>query len=385
MTGNKEINWNKERLQFLVCENYTYLMNAATTPLRKEVFEAGYEYLRNQYAAGDISWEPLFARIDSSRGMIAEIAGGNAADYAFGANTNYNMNCLAGALKSQSGIGNIVTFKDEFPSTYVPWQYHGYKLNKVEIPQCGKNVIPNLLAAIDSNTKAVVVSAVQFASGLRLNTLRLGGELKKKQIPFIVNATQALGSVPISVDLAQVSALVCSSHKWLGAGCGVSIMYTSPEFRKNIRWPFAGFMSFNDLSFSGNIDTPREDTAFIELGTPNFHTLLALEESLKQALRLGVGNIGARILELTDYIVAKARADQIEVLSYRDEEPDINLSQNSGIIALKVEDPQHLEKELFKQNILVNERRGHLRISPHYYNNFQDIDLLFSTLSKLIR
>jgi selenocysteine lyase/cysteine desulfurase len=47
-------------------------------------------------------------------------------------------------------------------------------------------------------------------------------------------------------------------------------------------------------------------------------------------------------------------------------------------------DASELALALSQQRVLVSARRGHLRVSPHFYNNEQDLEKLERALRELL-
>jgi selenocysteine lyase/cysteine desulfurase len=56
------------------------------------------------------------------------------------------------------------------------------------------------------------------------------------------------------------------------------------------------------------------------------------------------------------------------------------------IVAARFEnrDVSALARALKEQRVLVAARRGHLRVSPHFYNNQQDLEVFEHTLRPLL-
>ncbi len=52
----------------------------------------------------------------------------------------------------------------------------------------------------------------------------------------------------------------------------------------------------------------------------------------------------------------------------------------SSIFLIKIANHKRALEELRKQRIIVSHRAGGLRISPHFYNNYDDIDALVTIL-----
>lgn len=86
---------------------------------------------------------------------------------------------------------------------------------------------------------------------------------------------------------------------------------------------------------------------------------------------------GFSILHRT--LVEKLRELKIELISPLDEE-----KCRSGIIVFKENNAQEIVRKLGKKGIMVSARGDGIRVSPHFYNNEQDIDKLILNLGNLI-
>src|SRR5208282_6386361 len=111
-------------------------------------------------------------------------------------------------------------------------------------------------------------------------------------------------------------------------------------------------------------------------GTLNVAGITALGASLSLVLEIGVPAIAARVLELTDYLCAHAEEAGFEVYSSR------RPADRSGIVSLIVpgSEPREVVRECRAQGIVINQRGGRIRISPHCYNSIAEIDRLLHTM-----
>ncbi|HET7344274.1 MAG TPA: aminotransferase class V-fold PLP-dependent enzyme, partial [Nitrososphaeraceae archaeon] len=115
-----------------------------------------------------------------------------------------------------------------------------------------------------------------------------------------------------------------------------------------------------------------------ELGTPHFPNIIALNAAIKYISKIGINQIERRILNITDYLIDKLQNLNLEILSPIEEK-----RYRSGIIVFKpkgrkpVDVVMELEK---KKKIIVSARGNGIRISPHFYNNEDDIDKLVTAL-----
>jgi cysteine desulfurase/selenocysteine lyase len=374
--------WEEIRSNYPACLNQTYLLSASVGPLHKKVYNAWLKSLENLHLNGDIHWQDNLVTREECRQAAARLLEAQPADIGFSPNTSHSMNLLAMVL-AQDKRGTIISIADEFPSTVLGWYQQGFNVNKLATDN-GYISVEDILAAIDHETVAVVVSAVQFITGLRLDIVTLGKYLAQRKIPFIVNATQMLGTFPLSVADGNITALTASCHKWVGAGFSGSLLYTNPQFRKQHKWPpLAGWLSVKDLGLMSN--EPQElnpDCAAIETGVLPFTALAGLKAAIEVILDIGIINIAERIFYLSDYLVGQLRELPVKMLTPRDEESDFRKSVNSGIVSLAIENPEELEAALTKRNIHVSARRNGVRIAVHHYNNEKDIDTLITVLKE---
>jgi selenocysteine lyase/cysteine desulfurase len=118
-----------------------------------------------------------------------------------------------------------------------------------------------------------------------------------------------------------------------------------------------------------------------ELGTPHFPNILALNKAIKYISTIGIKQIERRILDTTDYLIERLQDLKIDILSPIEEK-----KYRSGIVMFrpKRRRPIDVVIELEKKSKIVVSARGKgIRVSPHFYNNDEDIDRLVTALKRL--
>lgn len=379
-------NWEKERSSFKVCENSSYLMSAAIGSFHQDVYQAQQQYINDMQSVGGANILKTLELTEQTREDISKLFGGHGDDWGYGANTSQNINLLALMLKNNKNKKyKILMPEDEFPSSCLPWQYHDYEV--VFIPSRNQTYqLEDFLPYIDDKTCAVLTSAVQFSTGYRSNLKELGKYLKEKNIPFFVNATQTLGHFSIDVEENHISALSCSVHKWLGSGLGLSLFYTSKDFREKYPFPLMGWLSVEDpMSMKNYIQDLKKSTAAIETGCLPYLNIIALNSSLKVFSQIGMNHISKRIFDLSNELESLLIKNGHCLASPRDQIQDWQHSINSGIIYINYVDknqetPEEFEERLIKHGVYINARRGKIRISCHYFNNTSDFEKLLEFL-----
>jgi selenocysteine lyase/cysteine desulfurase len=304
---------------------------------------------------------------------VSGLLGARANEVGWAPSTSYSMNLLALMFKDLSGGGKVITSEDEFPASTVAWQHHGFELCRVP-SRSGRIEIADLLERVDGKTVAVVLSAVQAASGFRSDIARLGGELERLGVPFIVNATQGLGAFPISVTECKITALSASTHKWLGAGLAGAIFYLNEELQSWLKWPLAGWRPL-----------PSNNAVSTLIGYPPLQSLEAITHAVDVVREIGVPFIASRIHELSGSLADRIQALGIPLLTPRDRSPGHLGSQNSGIVSLRAQNPRAWVESLQSQDILCSERDGYLRFGVHYFNNAQDIERLTEAFERALK
>jgi selenocysteine lyase/cysteine desulfurase len=125
----------------------------------------------------------------------------------------------------------------------------------------------------------------------------------------------------------------------------------------------------------------RPTAARYEGGSQNNAGMIGLGASLKLLMGSGIDSIAAAILDITDR--ACERLTEIGARIVSDRRPEHRGGeQRSGIVSFELpgRDPLAVKRHALRQNVVFGCRAGRLRISPHAYNNEEDLDRLVEAL-----
>ena len=109
--------------------------------------------------------------------------------------------------------------------------------------------------------------------------------------------------------------------------------------------------------------------------------MIALGASLNLLHGIGVQNISESVLSITDH--ACQRLAEVGAVIVSDRRPDERGNeQKSGIVAFELpgRDSLAVKKHCLTQKVVLSCRAGRLRISPHAYNNEEDVEQLLTAL-----
>jgi len=372
----KKINWEAKRALFPALKKYTFINAAGGAPIARPVAEAGARYYREALAHGDAYWDKWLKRMEDTRCRLARFINAGKKEVAFTLNTSHGMSLVSGALK---GKGAVLTMEDEFPSSTLAWLKAGFKVEFVK-PENNIYTIKNIAAHLTKDIKILVTSYVQYRTGFRQDLEALGGLCKSRGIIFVVNATQALGAMPMDVKKANMDFMVFSCFKWTMAGYGAAGLYASKKRLAGLSFQEAGWRSVSAPEKMDNKALAmKKEASAVEAGCMHFPCIFALGASLELLDGIGIKNIQNRIFGMNDYLVKGLRGMGAEIIT------PLEPRFRSGITVVKVKNPSAAVEKLAAMGIMTAARGEGIRISLHFYNNRRDIDRLVAALEKIIK
>jgi len=371
----KDIDWSILRQSYPITKDRVYLKNASISGLHEQTL-AEMNHWNNHYATmAAVSEDAYFDLLQDSKDTLAHFIGCEREDVTLTENSSHNMNMLAMMLGPEKAAGKtkVLVPQDEFPSSLLPFYHHGFE---VEFIPCEHGVfkLEEFEKRIDKFTAAVICSHVQFSCGFKIDPKKLGDLCRQHKVAFFLNTTQSLGTLPFSLRNTPVTALTSSCHKWLGAGIGQAILYIDPLWRKERKFPLVGWCSV-DEPFAMKNENPhiRSDVSALQLGSLPFSCIAGVKKAVEITKGIGVENIQKRIGELSTLLRRGLEQKGKKPLGLLQENP-------SGIVTFKVEDADEFVKQLEEKKVYVNNRRGMIRVSPHFYNNEEDIETFLKHL-----
>jgi selenocysteine lyase/cysteine desulfurase len=357
--------WQIIRSEFPALENRAYL-NTATfgqLPCRATEAVAKHWRQRDELACTDfLNW---YNDADRLRGSIAKLIGATVDDIAFVTNAAAALGMVLAALDLKPD-DNIVTLQDEFP-------------NYLYMPQMREAPWERFYDSIDGKTRLVAISEVNYATGFRPPLKEISEFTRERGILLFVDGTQSLGALTVDVRKLNIDIYAVHGYKWMISPPGSAFMAVSGDARGRIRPMTVGWRSHRTWRDVDNLHhgVPEfvDSAEKYEGGGLPFALLYALEQSVDMMLEIGPGLIEQRVLQLAGSVRERLRESGAEV-------PE----NGSQIVAANFpgRDPSHLARELKKSNVHVAARHGFLRISPHFYNDQNDLEQLCEAIKPLI-
>ncbi|MEM8863938.1 MAG: aminotransferase class V-fold PLP-dependent enzyme [Planctomycetota bacterium] len=371
------------RAQMPISRRIAYFDHAAVAPLSGPASTALSHWSQQAAELGDTVWLDWNEGVERTRQSAATLIGADTDEVALVANTTTGINFVAEGLDWRTG-DNVVILGDEYPSNVYPWMHQqdrGVETRFVET-DFGRLDPDKLRQACDSRTRVVSVSWSGFSTGYRHDIDRLVEIAHAAGALFFLDAIQGLGVFPLDVTQTPVDFLAADGHKWMLGPEGAGLAYIRGEHLDRLRTIGVGATSVVGRYDYSTIDYRlRNCAARYEGGSHNMAGFIGWGASLELLAQWAPGELATAVLAISDLAVERLQSAGAEVLTHRRLGPDGH-DPRSGIVAFTVpgQDPMEARKRCLEAGIALSCRGGRLRISPHGYNNADDVDRLIDAL-----
>jgi len=373
----------KRHPQFPLEENILYFNHAAVSPWPLCSAHAIMEFTRQNLHTGSKYYLKWMETEQELREMLCTlIHAGSSDDIALLKNTSEGLSVIAYGLDWQPG-DNVVIPKNEFPSNRFVWQSlekAGVETREIDI-QSAEDAEQALINALDSRTRVLSVSAVQYTNGFRLDLEKLGNCCEKLDTLFVVDAIQQIGALEFDVSGIKADFAVADGHKWMMGPEGLALFYSRPASRNLLSLNQYGWrMVENPTDFQQTGWTVSHTAKRFECGSPNMLAIAALNASIKLITETGMRTIHETILDNTRNIIDFINNNNNYRLLSSSE-----ANRLSGIVTFthKSIDNADLFRSLTDDGLQCAERGNGIRLSPHFYNQKWEFGCLFDLLVSL--
>ena len=159
---------SRVRRDFPITEACVFLNHAAAGPISRPVRDAMVRVADDHLHLALLALPAQSERIEAVRRAAAELVGTTAARIAFTDNTSHGLSLAANGFPWRPG-DNVVLPAEDFPSNVYPWlnlEYRGVEVRRV--PARSAPIDPaDLVAALDTRTRVLAISFVQYSTGAR--------------------------------------------------------------------------------------------------------------------------------------------------------------------------------------------------------------------------
>lgn len=278
----------------------------------------------------------------------------------------------------------VAAIDKDYPSNILPWMLaeknHGIEFDRIVLDGEIAPTAEWLETKLKPNTKIFNMSWVTFDTGKKMDLISIGKMLRSKGIMFVVDATQALGGIPISKEeLEYIDVLSCSSYKWMLGPYGHAFAYFSKNAQEkinhlNANWILSPKSKVVYELLDYTIETLPGARKYDRGQAANCLINACLEGSLDFFKAVGMDNVKKHNQEVRDYFLNHFPTSKYSLITPKEFMGNIICIRANGSDSIK------LEKELKDHNVDVSVRQGNIRISFHIFNNKQQVEKLITAL-----
>lgn len=333
-------------------------------------------YLDERVEKG-VDWDNWVDHNEALRRSLARLLGAGADEIALTTSASAGLNALASALYFSEPRNKVIITDLEFPTNAQIWYAQALRGARVERLPARDGVVElaQFARAIDDETLLVATSHVGYRNGCRLDVSALAELAHRRGAYLLIDDFQSTGTSRLMPHALGADFVVGGTFKYLLGTAGIAFLFVREPLLEKLTPTATGWFAQRDI-FAMDVTAyrPSPTARRFEAGTPPVLNTYAAAAGLEILHEVALGPIEARIAELTEAIKSEARA-----AGYRLATPT-EPSRHGAMIAIRTHDEQRLVAELLARNIVTSHRDGNVRVAPHFYNDWSDIERLFRAL-----
>jgi selenocysteine lyase/cysteine desulfurase len=375
------------------CANCVHLNNAGAGLMPRSVLETITAHLNCEAMVGGYeSSDEAEGAVRAAYSNIAELLGAQPHNIAVVENATVAFFQALSAFDFRPG-DVIVTTRNDYISNQLAYlslaKRQGIEVRRAENLPSGE-VDPQSVRELlrDPRVKLLAVTWVPTNSGLMQPVEALGEVAEAAAVPYLVDACQAVGQIPINLSRLRCDFLSATARKFLRGPRGIGFLYVSDRALQRGDYPlYIDMRGANWVTTDGFELAP--DARRFENWEFAYALLLGLGEASRYALSVGIHRGGGRARELAATV--RTRLSALPGYRLLDRGKDLAAIVTVAVLGW---DAIALVGALRGRGINTSASLGAyaiidmaeknvtsaLRISPHYYNTESELDTLIEAL-----
>ena len=366
------------------CENRIHFNNCGAALMPKTVIDAVKNHIDLEAAiGGDEAAETARASIDNVYASVARLLNCAPEETAIVENATRAWDMAFYAMTFRPG-DRILTAVAEYASNYIPFlqvaRKTGAIIEVVPNDDSGALDVDALEKMMDGRVKLIAVTHVPTNGGLVNPASEIGRVAKHHDVPFLLDACQSVGQIPVDVQAMGVDMLSATSRKYLRGPRGVGFLYVSKAWIEHLEPAFLDLHAATWVSPTHY--KVRTDAKRFENWECNVAAKLGLGAAVDYALGWGMEAIYERVTVLSQLLrtqlheissvnVHDQGSHQCGIISFSADNLD-----STGVVQCMKERGINLSVSNASSTRLDMDRRGLgavARAGVHYYNTKNEI------------
>lgn len=373
-----------QRELFDIPEDVAWLNCAYMSPLMKTAVAAGEAGLRGKAQPWTLKPADFFPGPEEARALFARLINAAPDDIAVVPSASYGVATAARNLRAPAG-SRILLLDEQFPSNVYAWRElatrTGARVDTVPRPQ-DDDWTSAILDRIGEDVSIAALPNSHWTDGGLVDLERVAKALRDAGAALALDVTQSLGALPLDVQKVKPDFMVAGSYKWLLGPYSLGFLYVDPKHHNGEPLEHNWIARAGSEDFTGLVnyrDDFQPGARRFDVGElSNFALMPQALAALRQILDWGVDNIHATLSDRNESIAARTRGMGLESVAQG--------LRAGHYLGLRFEGgvPDGLGARLAAENIHVSVRGASVRVTPHLYNNDEDIERFFDALGRLL-
>jgi selenocysteine lyase/cysteine desulfurase len=378
-----------QRALFDIPRDVCYLNAASWSPLPLATQEAG----RVGVARKGRPWliDPALPgkQYERARRAAAWLINAEAEDVALISSVSYGVAAAAKLIAVPAGA-RVLVLENDHSSAVLEWTTRapagGFTVDVVARPSDG-DWTTAVLAAIERPGAPPValasISSVHWSDGGIVDMDRVVAALRRQGAMLLVDATHAVGVMETDVAKLDPDFLVFPTYKWLLGPYGRAFLYVAKRRQDGVPLEQT---SYGRRAITSERETYYRDVEFVagarrfDMGErDHFISLEMASIGMELIAQWGCDAVAARLAALTARLADGLRDCGVGIPDAAVRAPHILSLRFAGGM------PDDLIERLAAEQVYVAPRVGRLRVSPHVYNDEDDVDRFVAAFHRLAR
>lgn len=379
---------DSQRGLFGVPRDICYLNSASYSPLPLRTQEAAREAVGRKGAPWTLEGDFANRQHERARGAAARLINADASDIALISSVSYGV-ATVGKILAIPEATRVLVLENDHSSPVLEWQTRaaasGFTVETVRQPLDG-DWTSAVLAAIERagapRLSLASISSVHWSDGGMIDVAKVAAALKRHGALFLIDATHAVGVIAMDVKRLDPDFVIFPTYKWLLGPYGRAFIYIARRHQHGIPLEQTGFgrrdirsdaeIYFADLGYvtgARRFDMGERD---------HFIAMEMAAIGMEMMAAWGADAVAGRLAMLTSRIAEGLDGTGVRIMDARFRAPHIlSLAFAGGL-------PGGLVEGLAADGIYVAPRLARMRVSPHVFNDEDDIDRFVTVLKKRI-
>ena len=355
-----------------------YINSCSQGALSDSVRAAYGQYLSDWDEKG-APWEYWVERQEAARGAFAGLVNARPDEIAVTTSLSAGVSALASGLRFTKR-SKVVLTDWEFPTIGQIWhaqEARGARVSHVLAGDDGTIPLEHFERAIDDDTLIISITHVCYRNGAMLDVPAVVELAHDRGALVLLDAFQAVGSLPVDVAELGVDFLGAGVLKYLLGSAGLGFFYCRRDLVERV-WPTqTGWFADENIFAMDHTDySPAHTAARFQSGTPPVPSIYAGIAGIELMQEIGIADTREHVQSLNAHLLDGLDELQANVVTPRPPE------RRGALICVKSTDAKALVVALGDEGIVTSERDDNLRISAHCYNTVEDVDTVLGALKR---